>query len=159
MKKSLYIIIASLLILSAFSACTPSDVDKTKDSVNTSVISADDGTSNVTPGTDSSANTEQGSKILFTGDLTINKEGEGAEVCGAFESIVSLLNGGDWIRGTQEKHFKYTFGINDKTIKYDAGSGMFYNETDSLYMTVSEADKTSLNETLNIIFERIYEDW
>lgn len=159
MKKSLYIIIASLLILSAFSACTPSDVDKTKDSVNTSVTSAGGDTSNVTPGTDSSANAEQGSKILFTGDLTINKEGEGAEVCGAFEAIVAILNNGTWSNGTSDGNFKYTLGINDKTLKYDTKNGVIYNENDAQLMNVSEDDKKYLDETLGMIFERIYEDW
>ena len=159
MKKSLYIIIASLLIISAFSACTPSDVDKTKDSVNTSVTSANYDTSNVRPGTDSSADTEQGSKTLFTGDLTINKEGEGAEVCGAFESIVAILNNGTWSNGTSDGNFKYTLGINDKTLKYDTKNGVIYNENDAQLMNVSEDDKKYLDETLGMIFERIYEDW
>ena len=159
MKKSLYIIIAALLISNVFSACTPSETDGTKSDISTAIASGNPDSAEESAAGDKAVTTEDVVKVSFTGDLTINKEGEGAEICGAFESIVSLLNGGDWIRGTQEKHFKYTFGINDKTIKYDAGSGMFYNETDSLYMTVSEADKTSLNETLNIIFERIYEDW
>ena len=159
MKKSLYIIIASLLILSSFSACTPSDVAETKDGVNTSVTSEGDDTSNVTPGTDSSADTEQGSKILFTGDLTINKEGEGAEVCGAFEAIVAILNNGTWSNGTSDGNFKYTLGINDKTLKYDTKNGVIYNENDAQLMNVSEDDKKYLDETLGMIFERIYEDW
>ncbi len=159
MKKSLYIIITALLILSAFSACTPSDVSETKDSVNTSVTSAGDDTSNVTPTVDSSVNTEQGIKITFTGDLTINKEGEGAEVCGAFESIVSILNNGTWIKGTPNGNFKYTFGINDKTLKYDDENGVIYNENDTQLMNLSEDDKKYLGETLDMIFERIYEDW
>ena len=159
MKKSLYIIITALLILSAFSACSPSDVGETNDSTNTIVTSAGDGTSNAAPGIDSSANTEQGSKITFTGDLTINKEGEGAEVCGAFESIVSILNKGAWEKGTPSGKFKYTFGINDKTLKYDDKNGVIYNENDAQLMNVSEDDKKYLDETLGMIFERIYEDW
>ena len=159
MKKSLYIIITVLLILSVVSACTPSDVDETKDSVNTSVISTSDDTSNVTPGTDSSSDTEQGIKVTFTGDLTINKEGEGAEVCGAFESIVAILNSGTWSNGTSDGNFKYTLGINDKTLKYDTKNGVIYNENDAQLMNLSEDDKKYLDETLGMIFERIYEDW
>ena len=148
MKKSLYIIITALLILSSFSACS-----ETKDSENTSVSYESADTSVGT-----SANDDAPAKLEFSGDISIKKAGEGAEIGGEFTAIVERINNGEWIKGTPNGNYIYTIGANDKTIKYDK-NGTFYIESEGLYKIVNDEDKTYLNETLDTLFDRIYEDW
>lgn len=163
MKKTIYILLAALLVLSSVSGCASNDEEKTNDStqaVNTSTDTDIETVADTADITDSAVDIEPPVKVEFSGYMTIEKVGVDAQI-GDYKSdfMLSLLNGGGWIKGTPEGNFIYTFGINDKVVKYDSYKGIIYNETDDQYMNVVEKDKSELNEILGMIFERIYEDW
>ena len=98
---------------------------------------------------------KQEDKITYSGEMVIEPINLSVEAMTESQLILDLLNNGEWINDLCKCRCDYQITINGKELNYSSEMGAFNNNTDELYLILSDDDKVAVNEYLEKLFEHI----
>ena len=95
-------------------------------------------------------------KTTYSGEMVIEAINlSSTEATTESQLILDLLNNGEWINDLCKCRCDYQITINGKELNYSSENGAFNNNTDELYLILSDDDKVAVNEYLEKLFEHI----
>lgn len=99
---------------------------------------------------------EQQTDFVFSGEMIVKSLNlSNAEATTESQLILDLLNNGEWANTLCNCINDYTISLSGKVLRYSSGCGTFNNVTDKTSLTLSDNEKTSVNDYLEKLFEHI----